>query len=170
MSDGRSGEVGGGVAAVTPRPYVDEPTRATGQLWWTGRAADWASVSAIAAFDLDAVAAGGAFLAKYLQSERVVLGAEAELGYAWAALAAPAAVRLVDDWWLYTAPRVSNWGGPSRFELSAVLKVLAVGIPVGANIPVCCGFVVRPEVQVSWVDFKYYNRRIHYGVAAAFQW
>ena len=59
---------------------------------------------------------------------------------------------------MYAAPRLFNWS-----------RDLAFGIPVGASFRLYDGFILRAEWQRSWQDFKYYNRRDHYGAALALQ-
>jgi hypothetical protein len=150
-------EVGAGIVNVSKRPYVDESSRNIGQSWVTVRAASWVSFSAISAFDREGAAGGGSALFRLLRTDRVILGTSAEAGYAWAGASASGALRLLEDSWLYTAPRVSNWG-----------DVASVGIPVGLSIHVFEGLHLRTEVQWSWAELKYYNRRMHTGVAAAY--
>ncbi|HEX7670470.1 MAG TPA: hypothetical protein VF395_12835, partial [Polyangiaceae bacterium] len=149
-------EVGAGVVNVSKRPYVDESSRNIGQSWLTVRAASWVSFSAISAFDREGAAGGGAALFRLFRTDRVVVGTSAEAGYAWAGASASGALRLLEDSWLYTAPRVSNWG-----------DVASLGIPVGLSIHVVEGLHLRTEVQWSWAGLKYYNRRMHTGLAAA---
>ena len=155
----RTFEMGGGGVYVSPRPYVVEHAHGMGQLWFTGRAARWLSLSAVGAFDTQSALGGGAALARFLTTDRVVAGVGAEAGFAWAGASLSGAARLFDDAWIYTSPRVYNWG-----------KFLAVGIPVGVSIPVVSGFVVRAEGQTSWESLKYYNRRLHLGAAVAYEW
>lgn len=155
---GRSVEVGAGAAMVTARPYVNESAAGAGQLWVTGALGERGEVAAIGAFDTDAIGAGGAIRVYALRADRLAAGAEVELGYAWAALSIPAAIRIVDRSFLYTAPRLGTWSFDACFF-----------IPVGASVRVYDGFFVRAEWQRSWQDFKYYNRRDHFGAAVAYQ-
>ena len=150
-------EVGAGVVNVSKRPWVDETSRNIGQSWLTVRAASWVSFSAISAFDREGAAGGGAALFRLFHTDRLVLGTSAEAGYAWAGLSASGALRVLDDSWVYTAPRVANWG-----------DVISVGIPMGLSIHIVEGLHLRTEVQWSWAELKYYNRRMHTGVAAAY--
>src|SRR5262245_56971779 len=94
LMPGKSLEPGAGVAYVAPRPRVDEPTRGAGQVWLSGEPGSRVSLSAIGAFDVDAFALGGALRVDFLRADRAVAGVEAELGYAWAALSLPFALRL----------------------------------------------------------------------------
>lgn len=151
-------EAGFGVAAVTPRPYVNEATASAGQAWLSGSVGPKFTLTGIAAFDDDAAAAGGAARFTPLKLDRVVAGLEQELGYAWFAVSTPVAVRVVDQTWIYTAPRLSTWGVD-----------LAFGVPVGLSVRVYDGLMLRAEWQRSWQDFKYYNKRDHYGLAVAHQ-
>jgi hypothetical protein len=144
---------------VTARPYVIESSHGEGQLWFTGRVAPWLSLSALGAFDTHTALGGGAALARFVTTDRVVAGVGAELGYAWAGASLSGAVRLFDDTWLYASPRVANWG-----------ILVGAGIPVGLSARVYRGFVLRAEGQASWEALKYYNRRFHFGAAAAYEW
>ena len=155
----RTFEVGGGAVAVTPRPYVVESGHSEGQVWFTGRATKWLSLSGIGAFDTHTALGGGSALARFLTTDRVVAGVSGEVGYAWLGGSLSSAVRLFDDTWIYTAPRVANWG-----------LYVGVGVPVGVSARIYQGFVLRAEGQVSWEDLKYYNRRFHFGAAAAYEW
>jgi len=153
----RTLEIGAGVVHVSKRPYVDEPSRNIGQSWMTLRAASWVSFSAISAFDREGALGGGAALFRLLRTDRLVLGTSLEAGYAWGGVSASSALRLFEDSWIYTAPRLANWGDAA-----------SVGIPIGLSIHVVEGLHLRTEVQWSWEDFKYYNRRVHSGFAAAY--
>jgi hypothetical protein len=158
MAD-RAVEVGAGVAEVTPRPYVDESAASAGQVWVSGEVADdRVGLTAIAPFDDDAAGIGGAFRLNAVRTDRVAAGAEAELGYLWLGLSAPLSLRVFDQSHVYTAPRLFNWG-----------RDLSFGIPVGVSARLYDGYILRAEWQRSWQDFKYYNRRDHYGVALAAQ-
>lgn len=155
----RSLEVGAGIAKVTRRPYVDEPSASAGQVWVSGEVAHRRiGLTAIAPFDDDAAGFGGALRVNALRTDRLAIGNEVELGYAWFGLSLPVAVRLFDQSHVYTAPRLFNWS-----------RDLAFGIPVGASFRLYDGFILRAEWQRSWQDFKYYNRRDHYGAALALQ-
>jgi hypothetical protein len=158
LMPGRSLEVGAGAAMVTARPYVNESAAGAGELWVTGAIGEHGEVAAIGAFDTDALGVGGAMRVYALRADRVALGAEVELGYAWAALSLPAALRLFDQTFVYTAPRIGNWSFDACFF-----------IPVGASVRVYDGLFVRAEWQRSWQDFQYYNRRDHFGAALAYQ-
>ncbi|MEZ4222796.1 MAG: hypothetical protein R3B13_17780 [Polyangiaceae bacterium] len=152
-------EVGAGIAGVTPRPYVDEPSASAGQLWLSGELDDHrVALSAITPFDDDAIGVGGAMRINALRTDRVFAGVEGEVGYLWFGLSLPLAVRVVDQSHLYATPRLFNWG-----------RDLAFGVPLGLSLRVYEGYVLRAEWQRSWQDFKYYNRRDHYGAALAVQ-
>lgn len=155
---GRRFEVGAGAAMVTPRPYVDEPARGVGQLWVSGEPTRWLSLSAITVFDTNAAALGGAARVNVVRTADFVGGVEGEVGYAWLGASLPLAVRLFDQTWLYAAPRIGNWGIDPVF-----------GLIGGVSARVSGGFILRVETQTSWQDFKYYNRRQHLGLAAAYQ-
>lgn len=155
----RSLELGVGVARVSPRPYVEESSADVGQAWVTGELSrNRVALSAITAFDSDALAVGGALRVNAIYTDRFSGGFEGEIGYLWGGFSVPMAVRLFDQTHVYTAPHLFNWGID-----------LAFGIPVGLSVRVYDGFVLRAEWQRSWQDFKYYNRREHLGVAAAYQ-
>jgi hypothetical protein len=155
----RSLEVGAGIARVSQRPYVDEPSASAGQAWVTGEVAEHrVALSAISAFDSDALGIGGALRVNAIRSDRFHGGIEGEAGYLWLALSLPVALRVLDQSYLYAGPRLFNWS-----------VELAFGIPVGSSVRVYDGLIVRAEWQRSWQNFKYYNRRDHLGAAAAFQ-
>jgi hypothetical protein len=155
----RQTEIGAGAVALSPRPYVDEPSALTGQLWATRKLASWLHVSAVGAFDDEALAAGLALQAVPVLTDLFAAGAEVELGYAWGAVALPMALR--PSGWLssYTAPRLGTLGDR-----------LTPGIPGGVSVRVVDGFQLRAEVQVSWADFDAYQRRMHAGVAGVYAW
>lgn len=160
VHEDRAYEVGGGAAMVTPRPYVStESAHGEGQLWFTDRILPWLSLSGVGAFDTHTAKGGVAGLARYLTTDRFVAGVGAEGGYAWYGGSLSAAGRLFDDTWIYVAPRISNWG--------IFLNPALVG---GATARIYDGFHLRAEAQVSWEDFKYYNRRLHLAAAAAYEW
>jgi hypothetical protein len=157
MFDDRNVELGTGIVRVSKRPYVDEPSHDVGQSWATLKVASWVSLSAVSAYDRNGALGGAAALFRLVHKDRYVLGTSAEAGYAWGGLSLSGALRILEDSWIYTAPRISNWG-------DGVL----VGVPFGLSVHVVSGLHIRPEVQVSWTDWKYYNRRIHSGIAAAY--
>jgi len=152
-------EVGGGGVYVSPRPYVVESGHGSGQLWFTGRAARWLSLSLVSAFDRHSALGGAQALARFVTTDRAVAAVGVEAGFAWGGASLEGAARLFDDTWIYAAPRVFNWG-----------KFVAVGVPVGLSLHVVGGLSVRGEAQVSWEDLQYYNRRLHVGAAAAYEW
>jgi hypothetical protein len=159
LADGREIEIGAGVATLGPRPYVEESTEVTAQLWTTIEPAEWLSLSAVTAFDDSALAGGIAARWNALRADRVALGLEAELGYAWAAGALTGAGRLFGESWLYAAPRLGTLGGH-----------WAVGLPAGVSFEIVNGLSLRGEAQLSWVELKYYERRTHLAAAVAYQW
>jgi hypothetical protein len=151
-------EVGAGAARVTARPYVDEDPASAGQVWVSGDVGERLSLTAISAFDSDALGLGGAARVNMIRFDRFAAGSEVELGYAWAAVSLPLALRVVEQTWIYSGPRLGTWGLDRCFF-----------IPLGVSVHVYEGFILRAEWQRSWQDFKYYNRRDHYGLAAAYQ-
>ena len=154
----RSLELGAGGVAVAPRPYVQEGWSGAGQVWARGPLAEWLELGAVAAFD-DEAALGGAFAqARYVRTDRFAGAVEVELGWAWGALALPVAVRLFDETWLYTSPRLGNLGDE-----------VTPGLPLGLSVRVWDGLMVRAEGQVSWAAFRWYNRRVHLGLGVAYQ-
>ncbi|HEX2880590.1 MAG TPA: hypothetical protein VHO25_13750 [Polyangiaceae bacterium] len=159
LLEDRSYEVGLGVARVSPRPYVIEEAQNTGQLWFSTEWAPWLLVSGLAAFDDNGALGGGALRWQVLKHQRVATGLELEGGVLWLGTSIPLALRLIDQTWLYTAPRLSNWGA----EITPF-------VPVGVSARVIDGLSVRVEGQLSWADWKYYNRRVHLGLACAYQW
>jgi hypothetical protein len=151
-------ELGGGGAIVSPRPFVEEPARGTGQFWATGRASRYFTVSAIGAFDTSAVAVGGALRFDYLRVDRIAAGAEVEGGFAWAGGSLPFAVRLFDETWLYTAPRI----GTRSYDW-------ALELPAGISVRIHDGWMVRAEYRISWVELDPFSRRHVGGLALAYQ-
>jgi len=158
LPEGRSLEVGGAFAGVSPRPYVNERWRYVGQAWTTGRVTKALNLSAVTAFDTSGFALGGAAQLECFHSSHLSLGGEVEAGYLWAGLSLQASVRLVGELRIYTAPRIGNWGG-----------YWAPGIPLGVSIPLPEHFVLRGEAQMSWADFNYYNRRTLFAGALVYQ-
>ncbi len=158
LMPGRSVEVGLGGAATSPRPFVEEEWHGVGQVWMLTDLSPELTLSAIGVFDTDAAALGGALRWNALRTSRFAGGVEAELGYAWAALSLPGAVRLFDQTWVYTAPRLGTWSTDAIF-----------GLPGGVSARVYDGFVLRAEAQVSWQDFQRFNRRTHLAAGAAYQ-
>lgn len=158
MMEDRSLEIGAGGVAVAPRPYVQESWHGSGQAWVSGPVLDWLQLSGVLAVDADAVLGGAAAQARYVDADRLAAAVEVELGWAWGAIALPAAVRLFDETWIYVSPRIGNYGDE-----------ITPGIPLGVSVRVWDGWMLRAEGQVSWADFRYYNRRIHLGLALAYQ-
>jgi hypothetical protein len=155
----RNAEVGAAFVRVGARPYVEESWQGVGQAWGSLRVSPALDLSAVTAFDNSGFAFGAAAKLAYVRGSRVWLGVEGEAGWAWAALALPASLRIVGELRVYTAPRIGNWGSE-----------WTPGIPVGVSVPIYGGFVLRAEGQVSWADFKYYNRRFLAAGAVVFQW
>jgi hypothetical protein len=150
-------EVGAGVARVSSRPYVDEPSTVSGQLWFSGKITDAFLFSTIGAFDDEAALGGIAVRWQPLRLDRVAAGIELEGGVLWLGGSLPLALRLVDQTWLYTAPRLANWGA----ELTPF-------VPLGLSVRIVAGLSVRVEAQLSWADFEYYNRRLHLALGVAY--
>jgi hypothetical protein len=156
----RSLEVGAGGMLESPRPYVTEPTRATGQVWASGRADDRLTLTGIVAFDASALALGGAARIDLVRADRFAAGVEPELGLLWAALDVPIALRLYDQTWLYTAPRFGSRG-----------LDWALTVPVGVSARVYDGLMLRAEYGTTWsTELTYFQRRDVFGVALAFQY
>ena len=155
----RDAEAGAAMTTVGPRPYVDEPWRGAAQLWGSLRASKALELSAVTAFDTQAFALGAAARLSFLQEDPFTLGGELELGWLWGALALHASLRIADEWRLYTAPRIGNWGDE-----------WAPGIPVGLNAPLFSGLALRVEGQVNWAGFRYCNRRVLLAAGLAYQW
>jgi hypothetical protein len=151
-------ELGAGVAAVGPRPYVTETWRGTAQTWLSHRHSELVTLSALAAFDDTALALGGAIRLNAFDLALVTGGVEAEAGYAWAALALPLTIRVHDRARLYTAPRLATWSLDPLF-----------GVPLGVGLDVHERVQLLAEAQLSWQDFKSYNRRIHAASALAYR-
>lgn len=159
LGSARAHELGLAVSNVGARPYVSEPARALAQGWWTERLGERWSVSTLVAFDAEAALGGAAVRYDALRTRWVGLGAEAEVGLFWAALSLPAALRLWDGGRLYATPRLGNWG-----------PALTAFVPLGLAVELPGGWSLRGELQLSWADFTYYDRRLHSGLAAAWRW
>lgn len=155
----RTFEVGAGGALQSPRPYVDEPMAAAGQVWATTRATRRITVSGVAAFDAEGFALGLAPRFDLLRTDRFAAGLEPQLGFAWGALSVPLAVRILDETWIYTSPRVGTVG------LDPALHV-----PVGLSARFYEGFMLRLEYAVLWTgELSYYQQRRIVGIALAVQ-
>ena len=152
-------EVGAAYTGVGPRPYAEESWQSAGQAWTSLRLGRVVDLSAVTAFDASGFALGGAAKFAFVRGSRVWLGAEAEAGWLWAAAVLHASLRIADQLLVYTAPRLGNYG-----------KDLTPGIPVGVNVPIYGGLVLRAEGQVNWAKFKYYNRRVLAAGGLAYQW
>ncbi len=158
LMPGKKLEAGAGAAALGPRPFVDEDWEFSGQFWVTGNASPKLTLSAIGAFDSDAFAAGGAARVNLVRTRLVAGGVEGEAGYAWAGVSTPFALRLFDESFLYTAPRIGTWS-----------TGLIASVPLGLSLRIVDGFLLRAEAAVSWQDFAYFNRRAQFAAAAAYQ-
>jgi hypothetical protein len=155
---GANREFGIGGTVVTPRPYVTEDAHRVAQVWFSTVLTRVSDVSGIVAFDEQALAIGGSYRLRYLKTDRIAAGGELELGWAWAAISAPFALRVVDQSFVYVAPRLGTWGEDAIF-----------GVPVGVSVRIYRGLMLRGEWQRSWQSFKYYNRRDAFGAAVAYQ-
>lgn len=151
-------EVGMGAVAIGPRPYVDEATSYISQFWGTKRISESLKASTVVALDTSAAAAGGSLAWLAVREPWITAGLEAEVGYLWGSLGLPVAIPIAGRAHVYTAPRLGTWG-----------KTLTPSIPLGVSVELPRGLAVRAEGQVSWADFKYYNRRLILGVALAYQ-
>ena len=157
-SDGRDTEIGLAVSSIEPRPYVNEATQRVGQAWWSVKLDERWAVSTIVGFDTSSLLGGAALRYNLVNSDWLALAGEAEVGLAWAGISLPVSLRV----WrlaLYSTPRLSNWG-PNVTPF----------IPVGLSVKIADALIVRGEAQLSWADFQYYNRRLHWGLALAHEW
>jgi len=152
-------ELGLAFSRVGERPYVNEAPQYLGQAWWSTKLDDRWSVTALAAFEETSGAAGAALRFDIASSRWVALAAEVEGGLFWGGVSVPVALRLWRGAALYTAPRLGTWG-----------PELTPFIPLGLSVQVAQTLALRAEAQVSWPDFQYYNRRLHWGLAVAHQW
>lgn len=152
-------EAGAALVHISPRPYVDEEDAYIGQVWFSMEPSRRWGVSAIAAFDSNAFAGGLAGRWNALRTSRVAIGTELELGYAWGAASVGFALRAIGENYVYFSPRFGNLG----YDWTP-------GLPAGVSIDLTHGFVLRAEAQVSWADFKYYNRRLHLASGLVYQW
>lgn len=155
---GRGAEVGAGAAVVSPRELVEEPVRAAGQLWALTRAGGRFTLSAIGAFDDDAVALGVAARFDAIDTKRFAGGVELELGYAWAAVSLPVAVRMFGESWAYGAPRFGSWGTQPLLSL-----------PAGVSLHAGDGVFLRAEGQALIQSFAWGQPRWAAGLGAAYQ-
>lgn len=156
---GRAHELGLAISSVRPRPYVIEPAREVGQVWWAARLRQPWSITTLLAFDVSALAAGAALRFDALHTRALTLSAEAEGGFAWGAVSLPVALRVWNETGIYCSPRLGNWGA-----------LLTPFLPCGVQGELAQGLMLRGELQLSWADFEAYNRRAHWGVAVAHQW
>jgi hypothetical protein len=155
----RPHELGVAFSSVGARPYVEETAQYVGQAWWTLRLDERWALTTLAAFDSSAAAAGAALRVEIASGQRAALAAEAEAGVAWAALGLPATLRIWPGGALYTAPRLGTWGSD-----------ITPFVPLGASVQLARSIALRAEAELSWADFRYYNRRLHWGIALAHQW
>jgi hypothetical protein len=109
-------EFGVGAVSIGKRPYVIEDGRAIGQLWISSEQSRVTNLSLIAAFDDQALAAGTSLRLRFLRTHGFVAAADAEVGFLFAGLSLPMSVRVVDEIWLYAAPRLWNWGLDPAFS------------------------------------------------------
>jgi hypothetical protein len=155
----RAHEVGIALSNIEARPYVVEPTQRVGQGWWTiPLNPDW-SLTALAAFDAASLLGGVGLRMSIARSRRVALAVELEAGLFYAGVSVPVALGLWSGSALYCSPRLGNWGPD-----------ITPFLPCGLTVEVVDGFSVRAEGQVSWAEFQYYNRRVHWGFAVVHQW
>ena len=152
-------EIGIGATTISPRPYVSESSSSAGQIWISGEPTRRVAVTALTAFDDDALGVGGALRVDALRADRLALGVETEVGFAWGGVSMPVAARVFDQTWIYSGPRLGTWGLDPIF-----------GVPVGVSARVVDGLILRAEWQRSWQSFEYYNRRDHLGAAIAYQY
>lgn len=156
---GTQSELGAAAVAVTPRPYVDEPTSHILQAWYTARLSERWSWSVIGAADTWAGLLGGALSVQALQLSPLTASVEIEGGVLWAAMSLPIELRVPGELRFYVAPKVGHWG--PRF---------APFIPVGLSAPLLSGISLRAEVMWSWADLEYYNARLHGSAGLAYAW
>ena len=156
---GREDELGVAVSRVGARPYINETTQYVAQAWWSTRLDERWALSALGAFD-EGSAAGGAALRFDIATGRwAALAAEVEGGLFWAAVSVPMTFRVGRRLGLYSAPRLGMWG-----------PQVTPFLPLGVSVQIVETLSLRAEGQVSWADFQYYNRRVHWGLAVAHQW
>lgn len=156
IPDGRTAEVGAGGVVVSPRPFVEEPVRGAGQFWASTRATKSLTVTGLGAFDLNAIALGGALRAEIVSTPRLALGGEGELGLVWGGASVPFALRTFGPVWLYTAPRLGTRG-----------RTWAVDVPGGLDLRIRDVCAIRLEYRVSWAELDPYQRRHQGGLAVA---
>src|SRR5690606_31168618 len=108
--EGRAAQLGVGAVVQSPRPYVNEPWRVSAQTWGTGELDGRVELSTVVALDDQGAAAGVALRWVAVHTERLSLGVELQLGWAWIAVALPASVRPFGESRLYAAPRLGTFG------------------------------------------------------------
>jgi hypothetical protein len=156
---GRSHELGIAISNIEPRPYVEESAQRLGQAWWMQQLSERWLFTTLVAFDTSAVLGGTALRWDAFPGSRLAVSPELELGLFWAAASLPMTLRLWHGTGIYTSPRLGNWGA----EVTPFL-------PIGVTSELFHGLVLRAEAQLSWANFQYYNRRVHWGFAVAHQW
>jgi hypothetical protein len=154
----RSWEVGAGAVALGPRPHVTETWQGAGQIWGTAALDSSLELALIGAFDEKALAGGLALRWTPVRHGILAAAVEIELGYAWAALSFPLALRLAEPVTLYSAPRLGTQG-----------VQLTPGIPAGISVETAPGWMLRGEAQLSWAEFLAYERRTHLALGLAHQ-
>ncbi len=112
----------------------------------------------LAAGDTEAVLGGIAARLRVLDLDRFAGAVDIEGGYGWVTFSLPLAVRLFGHTWLYGAPEVGTWG------VDATVRAV-----LGASIHVAGGWFVRLESQLNYPKLDPYLRRVHLGLAVAFQ-
>lgn len=159
LLEGQQFEVGAGAVAVSPRPYVQtDEWRGGGQAWGTWAAASWLELSLIAAADPEAALGGVAGRLRLFDADRFASAFDLELGFAWATVSLPIAVRLFDWTWIYATPAVGSWG-----------RDVTVRGALGLSVRVVERLFVRVESQLNYPTLDAYQRRVHLGAALAWQ-
>ena len=156
---GHTDEVGIAVVGVSSRPFVDEKASRSTQMWYTRELDRRWILSFISAYGDGALLAGSALRFEAVSSNTFSTGAEVEAGFLWGAVSVPIDLHLHDRIHLYAAPKLGNWGA----ELTPF-------VPVGLNTRLSGGLYLRVELQMSWADFDYYNRRTHAAAALTYDW
>lgn len=158
LEPGRDAFAGAAVVAETPRPWVDEPWRASAQTWGGGRVSDRVELATVVAFDDRGASAGVALRWTVLEADRASLALEVSGGWLWVAVSVPASARLFGGTRLYAAPRLGTWGA----EWSPAMPVgLSVGLPEDV--------ALRLEAQWSWPGLVAEGRRLHLAAGVAGQ-
>ena len=153
---GAGAELGAGVVAQSPRPWVDEAWSGSGEMWGTGRVSSRVTLSTIVAVDGRGAAGGIALRWIAIEGDRAAVGIEVQLGWLWAAIAVPASVRMFGESWVYAAPRVGTFGAR-----------VAPALPVGVSLGLPSDTALRLEGQVSFPAFDPIERRFFFGAGVA---